>query len=83
MATPNTQLPALAPYLSYTHLDALVSDDLDRHARRAEDCMNQALEQRRWSLARCYRDVVRAARDELDRRAAAFDQDHGEPRKAR
>lgn len=81
MTTPNPRLPVLAPYLRYTHLDSLATDDLGRHARRAEACMNQALEQRRWSLATCYRDVVREARREIDRRATALP--HGEPRKAR
>lgn len=83
MTTPNRQLQALAPYLHRTHLDILAPDYLDHHARRAENHMNRALEQRRWNLARCYRDVVRATREELDRRATALDQDHGDPRKAR
>jgi hypothetical protein len=83
MITPNPRLQTLAPYLQFTHLDSLATDDLDRHARRAEECMNQALEQRRWSLSACYRDVVREARREIDRRSAAMDAPHREPRKAR
>jgi hypothetical protein len=73
MTTPNPRLQALAPYLHFTHLDSLATDDLDRHARRAEECMNQALERRRWSLAASYRNVVRESRREIDRRRAAMD----------
>jgi hypothetical protein len=67
MTTPNWHSP-YAPYLSFTHLDYLASEDLQRHAQRAEYWMNRALDQHQWSLAHCYRDVVRTTRQELDRR---------------
>jgi hypothetical protein len=83
MALPTKQLSALAPFLNFTHLEALTADDLDRHAHRAEDCMNGALEQRRWSLASCYRDIVLATRRELDRRDSARGEGRDQSRKAR